>query len=323
MAQNKEIRADISSAAHAMRSTLLVALTGSEAPPLPLARFEQLLDHFLDDPEAQEIGRKVIGTARLAESTPDESDRIMAALDAVSEFESYLNPLAIGEEALVGDVDQMIDESFDRMLGVASEPEEVRAPASTFGFEIDDELREVFAEEAESLLTSMGDHLDRLAQDPSNKDALWEVRRNAHTLKGSAGIVGLTAASELAHRIEDLLDDLAETDAAPPPKIIPVLLTATECLRAMAAGDATNRVAEVRDHIYRELESMAAGGRAEVQIKRVEEVTVFDPAPVDEAPAEPEQTTEPRSVVRVPIEMLDELLTIAREGTAVRSQLEQ
>ena len=307
-----------------MRSTLLVSLTGSETPPLPIARFEQFLEHFNDNPDALEIGRKVIDAATIAESSPDKSDLIMAALDAVSEFESFLNPLAIGEEALVGDVDQMIDESFDRMLGVAAEASHAEQSPSAFGFEIDDELREVFAEEADSLLTSMGEHLDRLAQDPSNKDALWEVRRNAHTLKGSAGIVGLTAASELAHRIEDLLDQLAETDAAPPPKIIPVLLTATECLRAMASGDATNRVAEVRDHIYRELDSMAVGGPAAVEENKADEdITIFDPAPAEEAPPAPEQAAEPRSVVRVPIEMLDELLTIAREGTAVRSQLEQ
>src|SRR5690606_28861533 len=191
---------------------------------------------------------------------------IASALDAVSTLESHLNPLAIGEESLVEDVDLSIDQSFDRMLGVddRAAPTE-KEDGYSGGFEIDDELREIFAEEAESLLGTMDEHLDQLAMDPQNKNALWEIRRSAHTLKGSAGIVGLTAASEMAHRIEDLLDRLAETDAAPPPQIIPTLLTATECLRAMAGGDASARVVEVRDHLFKEFDKFLSGSPQDAQ----------------------------------------------------------
>jgi HPt (histidine-containing phosphotransfer) domain-containing protein len=260
MALSREQRADISSAAHAMRSALLVLLTGGERVPLPTESLEASLSeldkNILDD--AYHLGRNVVERVREIETCDAPAPELIAsALDAVSAFESHLNPLAIGEEALVEDVDLLIDESFDRML-VFDPVIDSADPVQDGGFEIDDELREVFAEEAESLLTSMGDHLDKLAVDPKDKEALWEIRRNAHTLKGSAGIVGLAAASEMAHRIEDLLDSLAESDAAPPPQIIPALLTATECLRAMAAGDTSVRVGEVRDHLFKEFDKLLA-----------------------------------------------------------------
>jgi chemosensory pili system protein ChpA (sensor histidine kinase/response regulator) len=327
MALSREQRADISSAAHAMRSALLVLLTGGERVPLPTESLEaslsELDNNILDD--AYHLGRNVVERVREIETCDAPAPEFIAsALDAVSAFESHLNPLAIGEEALVEDVDLLIDESFDRML-VFDPVIDSADPVQDGGSEIDDELREVFAEEAESLLTSMGDHLDKLAVDPKDKEALWEIRRNAHTLKGSAGIVGLAAASEMAHRIEDLLDSLAESDAAPPPQIIPALLTATECLRAMAAGDTSVRVGEVRDHLFKEFDNLLAlSGPAAVETPGSQSIGELETdASRHAVEVEGEHHQDLRRAVRVPMELLDELLGIARDGASVRSLLEQ
>ena len=76
-------------------------------------------------------------------------------------------------------------------------------------FEPDAEMLEVFAMEAEDLLSNIETILDALVKTPADRDPLWEIRRNAHTFKGAAGIIGLKAPSALAHRMEDLLDHLA------------------------------------------------------------------------------------------------------------------
>lgn len=77
--------------------------------------------------------------------------------------------------------------------------------------EIDDEMMEIFRWEAEELLAGISTHLATLAASPDDKQALWEIRRNAHTFKGAAGMVGFDAASQLAHKLEDLLDKVVES----------------------------------------------------------------------------------------------------------------
>jgi len=57
-------------------------------------------------------------------------------------------------------------------------------------FEVDPELLDIFAEEAEELLRSIDSSLENLSKDRNDSDSLWEIRRNAITFKGSAGIVG-------------------------------------------------------------------------------------------------------------------------------------
>src|SRR5690606_13352766 len=96
------------------------------------------------------------------------------------------------------------------------------------GFEIDDEMLEVFRMEAEDLLRNIGTNLDIIAAEPANSDALWEIRRNAHTFKGAAGIVGFKKPSELAHRVEDLLDHLAENKISSNDAILELLRSATD-----------------------------------------------------------------------------------------------
>ncbi len=64
------------------------------------------------------------------------------------------------------------------------------------------EFVEIFREEAEERVKRSLELLDSLSKDP---DVLGDLMREAHTLKGSARMVGLQRTSDLAHRIEDIL----------------------------------------------------------------------------------------------------------------------
>ena len=61
-----------------------------------------------------------------------------------------------------------------------------------------------FVEEARDRLKSLSGALLNLEQAPSNDDALAEMFRQAHSLKGSALMLGLTDMSQVAHHLEDL-----------------------------------------------------------------------------------------------------------------------
>jgi two-component system chemotaxis sensor kinase CheA len=69
-------------------------------------------------------------------------------------------------------------------------------------------LLNVFALEAEEHLQRLNAGLLKLERGEANEDTLREIARAAHTVKGSARMVGANEISELAHRLEDLLGEI-------------------------------------------------------------------------------------------------------------------
>ncbi|QSP95413.1 Hpt domain-containing protein [Marinobacter salinisoli] len=71
---------------------------------------------------------------------------------------------------------------------------------------LDDEILGIFIEEAEEVLETINEFYPRLRQDHDDREALSEVRRAFHTLKGSGRLVGATSLGELAWGVENLLN---------------------------------------------------------------------------------------------------------------------
>lgn len=69
-----------------------------------------------------------------------------------------------------------------------------------------DQLLQTFIDEARELLISMEESLLQLESDPRNQDNIGAIFRAAHTIKGSAGLFGLTPIVSFTHVLEDLLD---------------------------------------------------------------------------------------------------------------------
>ena len=98
------------------------------------------------------------------------------------------------------------------------------------------ELLDVFRMEAEEHLTRIGDYLNQLERQPDRQDFLLEVRRSVHTLKGASGSVGFAELSRLSHRMEDLLDRLADTGETPMAAQRSLLVSTYDVLCDMSAG---------------------------------------------------------------------------------------
>ncbi|UVE18130.1 Hpt domain-containing protein [Pseudomonas sp. LS44] len=75
---------------------------------------------------------------------------------------------------------------------------------------VDDELQEVFIEEVGEVLDTLGEYLPRWQAERDDKNALTEVRRAFHTLKGSGRMVRALIIGELAWSIENLLNRVLE-----------------------------------------------------------------------------------------------------------------
>lgn len=99
-------------------------------------------------------------------------------------------------------------------------------------------LIDTFVGEARELLENATQHLLQLEREPDNVMLLEEIFRAAHTLKGSAGIVGLAPIQEVAHALEDLLDRLRSGTLDCSPELIDVLLAGFDVIDLLveAAG---------------------------------------------------------------------------------------
>lgn len=182
-------------------------------------------------------------------------------------------------------------------------------------FEPDAEMLEIFSIEAEELLSGIEADLERLAASPSDRDALWEVRRHAHTFKGAAGIIGLKKPSKLAHRIEDLLDHLAENTIAPDGEVLELINAAAGCLRTMTTGDAGETTHELAADIYKRFDEAMA--------------RLADSAPAPAAASAAVLVTADdghqsrRPIVRVSIGRLDNLVETVRDLVVSRSAVDR
>ena len=96
--------------------------------------------------------------------------------------------------------------------------------------EVDPEILEVFREESGERLDRMVEDLLALEQGRAGIEAVDSLFREAHSIKGSAGMIGLDEASAIAHGIEDVLGAVRESEVFSAGLIDP-LLRATDALR--------------------------------------------------------------------------------------------
>ncbi|SFH86647.1 two-component system, chemotaxis family, sensor kinase CheA [Pseudomonas syringae] len=87
-----------------------------------------------------------------------------------------------------------------------------------------DQAQQTFIVEARELLQAMEESLLQLESDPGDQDAIGAVFRAAHTIKGSAGLFGLTPIVSFTHIVEDVLDRLREGSVSVNAELIAVLL---------------------------------------------------------------------------------------------------
>ena len=88
-------------------------------------------------------------------------------------------------------------------------------PEQTPSDEIDEEILEIFIEEAEEVLEEAVNSFTAWRDNPSDKESLQTLRRNFHTLKGSGRLVGAMVIGELGWRFEDMLNHVIDGTIQP------------------------------------------------------------------------------------------------------------
>jgi CheY-like chemotaxis protein/HPt (histidine-containing phosphotransfer) domain-containing protein len=98
------------------------------------------------------------------------------------------------------------------------------------------EFLPIFREEASERLDNFVKTLRELDVENPAPEGLDILRREAHTIKGAAGMVGLTHAHQLAHALEDVCRAAREDGGALGDDLVEVLHRAADALRAAIEG---------------------------------------------------------------------------------------
>lgn len=179
-----------------------------------------------EDVPVQEVARDLERLSHEAHAADQESlaSTVEQARDALVKAEQADD--REGVASVRGDLSEALVDFVNSVSDAATlEPEiaAVRAtpvaptPAAPAELAEDDEMREIFLEEAREVVRDAGAALASLAQAPSDMPLLTTVRRAFHTLKGSSRMVGLKEFGEAAWSCEQVYNtQLADNRAAEP-----------------------------------------------------------------------------------------------------------
>ena len=101
---------------------------------------------------------------------------------------------------------------------------------------VDAELLQIFRDETNERLDRIVTSLLALESGDAADDALDSLFRDAHSIKGNAGMVGFAEAQQIAHAIEDMLEGARASGGLAPALAAP-LLSATDAIRKVIDGD--------------------------------------------------------------------------------------
>ena len=237
-----------------------------------------------------------------------------AVLDIVARIEAAIWEIPLDAGDFFSDIAGFVDASFDDLMVDRLEQVEDQEPE----FEIDEETLEIFRSEADDLLSNIAENLGILSESPANQNALWEVRRNAHTFKGAAGIVGLKTASEVAHRMEDLLDKMVELRCEAAPPVIGFLVASSKRLTAITSAKDFGDNGDLEPKYSDAMAWLAAS------VSNSSETAATDSGPGVTLPVRTDSvksTTTP--IVRVSLDRLDELIKLSRSLIVNRSAIQE
>jgi len=177
------------------RAVLDASRDAAEAPPTLDADIAAMTGLSLPERSASEIHLLEQETAEPGFAEPIEAEA--PAADAAVEFES-------AREAALTEATDIPSEG--RSLEAPADPSAGATLQVAIPEEVEPELLEIFLEEANEVLATMGEAVNACRSNPEDQDSLTVIRRGFHTLKGSGRMVGLAELGETAWRHEQLLN---------------------------------------------------------------------------------------------------------------------
>jgi chemosensory pili system protein ChpA (sensor histidine kinase/response regulator) len=261
--------ARIADVAHAME-TLLEQITGQQ-----LAVTDEL--PLLIQRSHDWISNAVAKTREHAQ-IPDAHD-LLSAIQHYADSATAAESTVVAEEP-VTELSELeladtlafeIEERIDTME-VAAEPA-ISLEAEAADAEYDDELVEIFLEEAEEIQENIDRILHDWSKDSGNRELIAEVQRALHTLKGGARMAGIKAVGDLSHAVESLMESVTESRLTPTDEFPKVVHACHDWLSSAIEQVKNRQTLGSPSSLIKQLENLLAGKPA------LEGISDFEAAP--------------------------------------------
>src|SRR5882762_6131610 len=199
-------------------------------------------------------------------------------------------------------------------------------PAGSETGELEDEFRPMFVEEAKGQLERIASGLLALESAPGDRETIDWILREAHTMKGAAGMVGMMPVSHLAHRLEDLLVELRSGTRLSNPELTDSMLLVVDGLGRLIAKPSTDAQDESYEDAMEHLLPPAKPAPVPAPTPEIAVASPREPMPTAIAAATPPTpvvaaTPQKRAVastLEVPVTRIDELSRLVGEASAAQ-----
>jgi len=176
-----------------------------------------------------------------------------------------------------------------------------------------------FKEETDERLNNLNKGLLRLEENAEDVALLNEVFREAHTLKGSAKMVGLTHINRIAHQMEDLLGRIKEKQLKLTSEINDLLFECLDSIKILLDAEISKKEVTIDvDSLCEELKQACTGKLIRERKKVAKKITLVEGRPQEIR----HEKIGFEETVRVEISKLDKLLNLSGEMIINRGKLE-
>ena len=207
----------------------------------------------------------------------------------------------------------------------AAPKQEISPKKEAVAVSIPDSALSEFVSECEEISDRVAKNLLKLESGTHNSETLNDFFRDVHSLKGSSYLFSFNKLGDLAHGMESSLEPIRNGSDAPPKSTLELLFQSVKCIESM--------VASIRSKVPApELESLASElARSLTNTESAPKTTHPQPgtsktetaqrssSPIQTKEKEPEGS----GTIRVPVDLLDNLMTLMGEMVLVRNQVLQ
>ena len=224
-------------------------------------------------------------------------------------------------------------------------PKEIPEPApetDTFETEPEQSILQLFLEEGFELIESSAKALEQWLRDTSDLKPVNELQRFLHTLKGGARMAELPELDELCHSLEDIYSSITQGQCQPEDAPLALIQHAHDTIESMLRALATGRPIHPRPTLNAHLKQWQPPlkereERAEDNVESKPPTQVLPdylgqktPTPETDIEAESTESALAKSsqspsgeMIRIPLELLENLINLTGEASISRSRIEQ
>ncbi len=138
------------------------------------------------------------------------------------------------------------------------------------------DLREIFFHEAGDILQALDHEILNLESGPKGSDSLKNIQRALHTLKGNSRALGFAAINTVAHKAEDLLKAIGDTEHDTDKKFLDLLFHVKDHLLTLVDAYQSNREAVVDEGLLQDITAILSSLKAEGKTAFCSSASVYD-----------------------------------------------